>query len=382
MRQAGERGLALIRDAAADELASYRRSGGLSTNAVAILDRALERFVPVSDWQIIGPFPRTTPRLFSDPSTINFMQPVAGKGGRAIHWGPRAADPSTGRISLVDLLDGAAGPGDHGFESGSSPDLLACGYAETLATADRSAWMRIGSSGTITIDLNGQQVFHGDHSAGRAHSPDSDMAPIALRKGRNRILVRSRQGIGRWSFSVQLSQPRDDEPLLPASRSPAGQDMRAFALSHDGDPRRGEHLFFDPGGVGCARCHSAGGRGTATIGPDLSGLALTYDRPEIVRSVLEPSSLIKNGYRPIVIAMSDGTVATGLLRAESEDHVELIDSELRQLRLAKANMIERRLGDTSPMPAGLVDGLTPGEFADLIAFLQSLRSERSQSRPH
>jgi putative heme-binding domain-containing protein len=380
VRQAGERGLATIRDAADDELASWRRSGRLSRNAAAILERALERFVPLREWQIIGPFPRNTPRLFSDPSTIELARPIAGADGRGIRWVPRAADPSTGRISLDDLLDGTTGPSGHGYESGSSPDLLACGYVETVATVDRSAWMRVGSSGTITIDVNGQTVFHGDHSAGRAYAPDSDTVPIALQKGRNRILVRSRQGIGRWSFSVQISQPRDDEPLPPASRPSTRQELLAFALSHDGDPRRGERLFFDLGGVGCARCHSAGGRGAATIGPDLSGLALTYDRPEIVRSVLEPSSRIVNGYRPVVIALSDGTVATGLPRAESEDHVDLIDSGLRPLRLAKANVVARRLGDTSPMPTGLVDGLTPGEFADLIAFLESLRHEGSRSR--
>jgi quinoprotein glucose dehydrogenase len=96
--------------------------------------------------------------------------------------------------------------------------------------------------------------------------------------------------------------------------------------------------------------------------------------------VLEPSSRIVNGYRPIVIGLSDGTVATGLLRAETEDHVDLIDSGLRPLRLAKADVVERRLGDTSPMPTGLVDGLNSGEFADLIAFLESLRDEGSESR--
>ncbi len=295
--------------------------------------------------------------------------------GRAIRWGLRAAEPGTGRVALDDLVDGAAGPGGRGYDSGSSPDLLACGYTEIRATADRSAWLRVGSSGTITIDINGQTVFHGDHSAGRAYAFDSDMVPIALRKGRNRILVRSRQGIGRWAFGVQVSEPRDDGAPSTTRLPTTIQGLRAVALSHDGDPGRGERLFFDPGGVGCGRCHSAGGRGDANIGPDLSGLALAYDRAEIVRSVLEPSSRIVNGYRPVVVALADGTVATGLLRAETEDHIDLIDSGLRPLRLAKADVAAPRLGDTSPMPTGLVDGLTPAEFADLIAFLEALRRE-------
>src|SRR5262249_9201057 len=98
VREAGERALVMIRDSAPAELASFRRSGALSRNAAAILERALHRFVPVSEWQIIGPFPRNTPRLFSDPSTIDLLQPVAGERGQKNHWSPRAADRSTGCI--------------------------------------------------------------------------------------------------------------------------------------------------------------------------------------------------------------------------------------------------------------------------------------------
>ena len=61
VRQAGERGLATIRDAAALELASCWCSGRLSSNAAAILERALERFTPLGDWQTIG-LSRAPPR--------------------------------------------------------------------------------------------------------------------------------------------------------------------------------------------------------------------------------------------------------------------------------------------------------------------------------
>jgi putative heme-binding domain-containing protein len=117
------------------------------------------------------------------------------------------------------------------------------------------------------------------------------------------------------------------------------------------------------------------------IGPDLTGLALQYDRDEIIRSVLEPSSRIVNGYRPLVVALDDGSVATGLVRAETEDHLELIDPSMKPIRVSRSEIVERRLGEISPMPAGLVDGLSAQEFADLIAFLESLRDRRGVPDP-
>ena len=160
-------------------------------------------------------------------------------------------------------------------------------------------------------------------SAGRAYAPDTDRVRFQLARGRNRILVISRQGSGRWGFGVQIARS-----VLGASVEMAGtsvakvDDLRRVALRHEGDPRRGEELFFDPRGIGCVRCHAAGGRGTSTIGPDLSGLAAKYDRAELIRSVLEPSSRIATGYQPAIVATRDGKVFNGVVRAETADWIE------------------------------------------------------------
>ena len=132
------------------------------------------------------------------------------------------------------------------------------------------------------------------------------------------------------------------------------------------------------------KCHAAAGRGTARIGPDLSGLALKFDKAEIIRSVLEPSNRIASGYLVVVVAIADGTVQSGLLRAESSEHLDLIDSDLEPVRIAKSEIEVRRVGETSLMPAGqLVDSLTKQEFADLIAYLVGLtgRPIDSEARP-
>ena len=138
-------------------------------------------------------------------------------------------------------------------------------------------------------------------------------------------------------------------------------------------PGGARNVFFDPRGIGCGRCHSAGGRGTATIGPDLTGLALKYDRAELIRSVLEPSSRIADGYQPVVVATHDGRVLTGVVRAETDDAIELADAE------AKATRIPKRDIDGPPRGRGLdhagpaAESLSPAEFADLISYLASLK---------
>ena len=191
----------------------------------------------------------------------------------------------------------------------------------------------MGSSGPLIVTVNEQAVANDALVAGRADVPDAELLRFHLARGRNRILVQSRQGIGPWSFGVQVAR----SPTNPGHLAAAGtgrarvtaDDLRRFAMAHEGDARRGEAIFFDPRGIGCGRCHSAGGRGTATIGPDLTGLALQYDRAELIRSVLEPSSRIADGYQPVVVATHDGRVLSGVVRAETDGAIELIDADAK-----------------------------------------------------
>jgi putative heme-binding domain-containing protein len=152
-------------------------------------------------------------------------------------------------------------------------------------------------------------------------------------------------------------------------------------MQHDGDARRGEAMFFDPRGLACGQCHSAGGRGTATIGPDLTGLALKYDRAELIRSVLEPSNRIAVGYQPVVVSTRDGRVHTGIVRAETDDAVELADAEARTTRISKRDIDVRRAGGVSIMPARVAESLSAAEFADLISYLGSLKQPTARPTP-
>ena len=125
------------------------------------------------------------------------------------------------------LLDGfKSGSGDRGgfgYDKNSSPDLCAFGFAEFQSDRDVHALMLLGSSGTMIVTVNEKPVYQFTNLAGRAYVPDGDLVPVDLVKGRNRILVVSRQGIGAWCFGVQialLDEHRDRGQSQCRSRQP------------------------------------------------------------------------------------------------------------------------------------------------------------------
>jgi putative heme-binding domain-containing protein len=373
LRKGSELALLAIRDRTATELRSALASGDISEPAALILERVLARFETVRSWRVIGPFPRATPALYFGEPSIDFTQARKGLLGRSIVWVRRDAEPATGGVELNDFKPAPGAQGGHGYDAGSSPDLGAFAYAEVEASGGGPALLLIGSSGTLIVSVNEKLVYQHTSSGGRAYAPGTDVARLELAPGKNRILVLSRQGIGDWRFSLQIA--RLDRPVN-GRRGPAiasRDDLRRFALTNAGDARKGAAIFFDPNGIGCARCHSAGGQGTATIGPDLTGLALKYDRAEIIRSVLEPSHRIASGYQPVIVATRNGQVVTGVIRSESDSTLELADSDARITRIPKADIEVRRVGNVSIMPAKQAESLAPAEFADLIRFLMSLK---------
>ncbi|HZW31782.1 MAG TPA: HEAT repeat domain-containing protein, partial [Isosphaeraceae bacterium] len=220
--------------------------------------------------------------------------------------------------------------------------------------------------------------------AGDPNAPDRASAIAALcrlpdPRGRSiyEAASRDRNPHLRQAAESALRAIGDRGPAAPAatgrSTAAAVEALRQFAMRHDGDPRRGEEIFFDPKGVGCGRCHCASGQGTATIGPDLTGLASKYNRAELIRSVLEPSSRIAPGYQPAIVALRGGKVVTGVVRAETKEMLELADAEAKVVRIPKRDIEVRRSGAVSIMPEHLADSLTPIEFTDLISFLASLK---------
>ena len=149
-------------------------------------------------------------------------------------------------------------------------------------------------------------------------------------------------------------------------------DYSAFALSHHGDSKRGQAVFGDPNGVGCAKCHRVNGAG-GDGGPDLSRIGGNYRGPDLIESILWPSKRVADGYRLTTIALSNGEIVSGLVIDLKKETMTLVDSQGQKHVIQQKDIEQRTERDSSPMPDGLQSGLTLQEFADLVTYLESLK---------
>src|SRR5207249_7381174 len=84
------------------------------------------------------------------------------------------------------------------------------------------------------------------------------------------------------------------------------------------------------------------------------------------------------GYQQVVLELRDGESVSGLMNGESAESLTLVDAEARLQTIPKANIANRAASKLSLMPEGLQAGLTLEQFADLIAYLESRKSDPRQ----
>jgi putative heme-binding domain-containing protein len=161
--------------------------------------------------------------------------------------------------------------------------------------------------------------------------------------------------------------------LFGGCQSPAleADEKVHFAMQQTGDPVRGKEVFTDETRASCTKCHTTDGNG-GKAGPDLAAIGDKFPRRELIRSILEPSASIAVGYGTTIIETKDGEEVQGIIKQATESWIELMDATGRPIRLATADIKDQRLSEISLMPAGWEQNLKPSEFADLIAYLESL----------
>jgi putative membrane-bound dehydrogenase-like protein len=148
----------------------------------------------------------------------------------------------------------------------------------------------------------------------------------------------------------------------------AGWARRLGALDWSaGDRERGRAVFQK---ANCAGCHS----GSQALGPDLHGVTGRFSRADLFTAILRPSKDVSPRYRTTQVVTTGGKVYQGLIIYEAVDGVILQTGPATTVRVAGDQIAERRLTDTSLMPAGLLDRLSDRELADLYAYLKGLGS--------
>lgn len=330
----------------------------------------------IPKWKVLGPFenvwgavhpPEAQALAAGGQPDLKKKYETAEKAD--VGWRDANAEQTQGKVDLADLFK------NNGM-------VCAYAYAEINATAAADARLFCGSDDQIAVWLNGKKVH--DFSASRGFDPDTDQVPIHLEQGLNRLFVKIGNQSGTWAFSAHIPG-LDGTTFTPATGLPPDVLQRNFALAlkpdgtfaNPGDAKHGEQIFADPNGplaAICATCHAVRGKGGA-VGPDLSAIAVNYKRPDLITSLHEPSKTIALGFEQFAVETKGGETFIGAIRQETGDAVTILGADAQPHVVKKGDVKSRTAIHASLMPMGLTLGLKPQDFADLLAYLETLKGQ-------
>ncbi|MEZ4701025.1 MAG: DUF6807 family protein [Rhodothermales bacterium] len=140
---------------------------------------------------------------------------------------------------------------------------------------------------------------------------------------------------------------------------------QALAGAH---PDRGEAVFQRT----CGACHAINGAGGA-VGPDLTGSNRT-NIDYLLDNIINPSEVIQDDYRMVIVTTHDGRTYMGNLTGETERAVTLRVVGQDAVVVDRSAIQSIETSTASLMPEGLLDTLTDAEVLDLIAFLMRVKA--------
>lgn len=362
LRNASLNALVTLRSSISDDILKLHELNELPAKARGPLQQVFSAPAPVLKWQVLGSFPKEPkdklPEL--DRAAAPDLTQLHHVGERALKWKA---------VELTDK-DGRLDPGKHVDGSRDGVWVFAYTAIETEAAGPRS--FVVGSDDQLIVHVNGKQVY--EFMANRGWDKAQGQFSAELQAGTNHIWIQCGNDGGPWDCSLAISS-RDPKfaflfenatPMLDISA------FRDFALKNAGEASNGQKIFENPKGVGCVKCHAVSGVG-GKVGPDLVGIGARYPKDELIRSILEPSARIANGFDTGIIETKDGRVITGVLKLESPEAVELMTNEGKTIRIPADEIEDKARSPVSTMPNGIKDGLTLQDFADIVAYLESLK---------
>jgi putative membrane-bound dehydrogenase-like protein len=120
----------------------------------------------------------------------------------------------------------------------------------------------------------------------------------------------------------------------------------------------------------CLDCHKFGSKGEG-VGPDLSTLNSRFRLEEILESIVEPSKVISDQYKPVTVATADGKLYNGMPIVADAANLVLLLSDGSKVTIPTSEIDGKKESSVSVMPAGLINSLSYQEIADLLALFAS-----------
>ena len=155
---------------------------------------------------------------------------------------------------------------------------------------------------------------------------------------------------------------------------PDGEFLKAAMT---GGSVEGGKLIFTDQRTACSQCHSVDGTASG-LGPDLYAAGDKFARADLAQSILDPSSSIMTGYATTILENRKGERFQGILRSRTDEVLVLGQVGGVDLRIARSEVVKEETGTVSLMPPGLHSQLSPAEFRDLVAYLESLRQPETK----
>ena len=153
---------------------------------------------------------------------------------------------------------------------------------------------------------------------------------------------------------------------VPVERTNALQQFLP-ALGLKGVSDRGQAIF----GARCATCHRLLGDGEG-FGPELVQARIAGKR-DILASIIEPDAVMAPNGPAQVVETAGGEVLIGLLLNQHPTSIGLGQANGARLVLPLANVRYMQAQSWSFMPAGLEEGLSPQDMADLLEYLMTIQ---------
>ncbi len=266
-------------------------------------------------------------------------------------------------------------------------DLAAARAMLAKSATHEKLWILLDSPGKLTLksfaslpqgqgslDLAGKGLAEASYGSSNAEIADNRKGTLAYEStGEAQELVVTLATGPDCSLNVSLK----GKPLSQASLSlpwapppvngPAFTDPPAGVLT-GGDWAKGQAVFKGQQAK-CASCHKFRGEG-GTIGPDLTGL-VGRDRAWVYRNVAEPSAAIHPDYVSWTVALKDGRVAMGVVRAKGSEKIVVSDTDAKVSEFSRDEIEEIRPSGSSIMPVGLLGAIGEAGVKDLLNYLTS-----------
>ena len=135
------------------------------------------------------------------------------------------------------------------------------------------------------------------------------------------------------------------------------------------DPNKGRY-FFD--GL-CAACHKMYDSG-GILGPELTGANRT-DIDYLLNNVMDPSGIIQDDYKMVMITTRDGRTYAGNIANQNKRSIVLRVVGQDAVVISKSDIQSIDNSELSMMPEGMLDDMSTSEVLDLFSYLMLTTSQ-------